>query len=138
VNFARPEGKGATSAASQSVDLTVVGGGGHVGIPLVLAFAEAGFRVNVNDLNGEVLETLKSGRLPFIEDGGEALLAQALESDRLVFSNSPAGISSPGPVIITIGTPIDEFHNPTREVVQECIDDLLPHLVDGQLLVLRR
>ncbi len=73
----------------------MVGGGGHVGIPLVLAFAEAGFRVNVNDLNREVLETLKAGRLPFIEDGGEALLAQALERDRLVFSDSPAGISTP-------------------------------------------
>ena len=58
----------------------MVGGGGHVGIPLVLAFAEAGFRVNVNDINREVLETLKSGRLPFIENGGEALLAQALEA----------------------------------------------------------
>lgn len=137
MNFAGPDRGFAARAASQTVDLTVVGGGGHVGIPLVLAFAEAGFRVNVNDLNREVLETLKSGRLPFIENGGEALLAQALERDRLMFSDSPAGISGPGPVIVTIGTPIDEFHNPTREVVQECIDDLLPHLVDGQLLVLR-
>ncbi len=137
MNFAGPERTVAAHSLQQTADLTVVGGGGHVGIPLVLAFAEAGFRVNVNDLNREVLETLKAGRLPFIENGGDALLAQALQRDRLVFTNSPAGISTAGPVIITIGTPIDEFHNPTREVVQECIDDLLPHLADGQLLVLR-
>jgi UDP-N-acetyl-D-mannosaminuronic acid dehydrogenase len=118
-------------------DLTVVGGGGHVGILLVLAFAEAGFRVNVHDLNRGVLETLQSGRLPFIEHGGEALLAKALQQDRLVFTTSPADISRRGPVIITIGTPIDEFLNPVRKVVQDCIDALLPHLVDGQLLVLR-
>ena len=124
-------------AARETADLTVVGGGGHVGIPLVLAFAEAGFRVNVHDINREVLETLKAGRLPFIEHGGEQLLAQALERDRLVFTSSPADISSKGPVIITIGTPIDEFLNPMREVVQDCIDALLPHLADGQLLVLR-
>lgn len=137
MNFAGPERTAATKPVPQTADLTVVGGGGHVGIPLVLAFAAAGFRVNVNDINREVLETLQAGRLPFIESGGEALLAQALKRDRLVFSDTPAGISTTGPVIVTIGTPIDEFHNPTREVVQECIDDLLPHLADGQLLVLR-
>src|SRR5262245_36483506 len=126
-----------TSASTRAADLTIVGGGGHVGIPLVLAFAEAGFRVNVHDVNRDVLETLRSGRLPFIEYGGDGLLARALERDRLVFTSSPADVSVAGPVIITIGTPIDEFHNPVREVVQDCIDGLLPHLVDGQLLVLR-
>jgi UDP-N-acetyl-D-mannosaminuronic acid dehydrogenase len=40
-------------------------------------------------------------------------------------------------VIITIGTPIDEFLNPVRKVVQDCIDALLPYVADGQLLVLR-
>ena len=137
MNFAGPDRTATAELKPQNADLTVVGGGGHVGIPLVLAFAEAGFCVNVNDINRDVLETLKSGRLPFIEQGGEAVLAQALRRQRLVFSDAPAGISTRGPVIITIGTPIDEFLNPTREVVQECIDDLLPHLVDGQLLVLR-
>jgi UDP-N-acetyl-D-mannosaminuronic acid dehydrogenase len=126
-----------TAASAGTTDLTIVGGGGHVGVPLVLAFAEAGFRVNVHDLNREVLATLQSGRLPFIEHGGEELLAKALEQNRLVFTSSPADISSKGPVIVTIGTPIDEFLNPVRKVVQDCIDGLLPHLCDGQLLVLR-
>jgi UDP-N-acetyl-D-mannosaminuronic acid dehydrogenase len=120
-----------------TADLTIVGGGGHVGIPLVLAFAEAGFRVNVHDVNRGVLETLQAGRLPFIEYGGDELLASALERKRLVFTSSPAEISPTGPVIITIGTPIDEFLNPVRDVVQDCVDALLPHLTDGQLLVLR-
>jgi UDP-N-acetyl-D-mannosaminuronic acid dehydrogenase len=126
-----------TAASAGTADLTIVGGGGHVGIPLVLAFAEAGFRVNVHDVNRDVLETLKSGRLPFIEYGGEALLAKALQQDRLIFTSAPADISGKGPVIVTIGTPIDEFLNPVRKVVQDCIDALLPHLADGQLLVLR-
>jgi UDP-N-acetyl-D-mannosaminuronic acid dehydrogenase len=108
-----------------------------VGVPLVLAFADAGFLVNVHDLNRDVLRTLESGGLPFMEKGGEALLARALERGRLVFTDTPADISTRGPVIVTIGTPIDEFLNPVRETVQECIDGLLPHLADGQLLVLR-
>ena len=118
-------------------DLTVVGGAGHVGITLVLAFAEAGLTVNVNDLNEATLATLKSGKLPFIEYGAEPLLKKALANKRLVFSSSPSGISKRGPVVITIGTPVDEFLNPVHGDVQRCVDDLLPHVSDDQLLVLR-
>jgi len=121
----------------ENADVTVVGGAGHVGIPLVLALAEAGLRVNVNDLNQTSLNTLESGRLPFIESGAEEVLAKALAGKRLVFTNSSNLISTSGPVIITIGTPIDEFLNPVRRIVQDCIDAMLPRLADGQLLVLR-
>jgi UDP-N-acetyl-D-mannosaminuronic acid dehydrogenase len=121
----------------ENADITVVGGAGHVGIPLVLALAEAGMRVNINDLNQANLDTLQAGRLPFIEDGAERALAKALGAKRLVFTNSPDRVSTPGPVIITIGTPIDEFLNPVRRVVQACVDALLPRLADGQLIVLR-
>ena len=106
-------------------------------VPLVLALAEAGLRVNINDLNQQTLDTLQSGRLPFIEVDAEAALGRALASKRLVFTSAPERISTGGPVIITIGTPIDEFLNPVRKVVQDCIDPLLPRLKDGQLLVLR-
>jgi UDP-N-acetyl-D-mannosaminuronic acid dehydrogenase len=120
-----------------NADITVVGGAGHVGIPLVLALAEAGLRVNVNDLNRTTLDTLKSGKLPFIEEGAEPVLAAALAGKRLVFTNSPDLISKGGPIIVTIGTPIDEFFNPMRRVVQQCIDWMLPAVADGQLVVLR-
>ena len=127
---------GATTTI-ENADITVVGGAGHVGIPLVLALAEAGMRVNVNDLNQATLDILKSGRLPFIEYGAESVLSKALAGNRLVFTNSSDRISCGGPVIITIGTPIDEFFNPVVRVVQDCIDALLPQLIDGQLLILR-
>jgi UDP-N-acetyl-D-mannosaminuronic acid dehydrogenase len=99
--------------------------------------AEQGLRVNVNDLNLATLECLKAGRLPFIEYGGAPLLTKALTEKRLVFTSSPSEISRKGPVIVTIGTPIDEFFNPVRRAVQDCIDSLLPYMSDGQLLVLR-
>ena len=118
-------------------DLTVVGGAGHVGIPLVLAFAEAGMTVNINDLNEAALATLRSGKLPFIEHGAAPLLAKALANNRLIFTSSPSAISRRGPVIVTIGTPVDEFLNPVQKAVQDCIDALLPNLDDEQLLVLR-
>lgn len=121
----------------ENADITVVGGAGHVGIPLVLALAESGLRVNVNDLNQATLDTLAAGKLPFIETGAEPVLAKALANKRLVFTKGPDCVSTGGPVIITIGTPIDEFFNPVRSVVQDCMDPLLPRLADGQLVILR-
>jgi UDP-N-acetyl-D-mannosaminuronic acid dehydrogenase len=121
----------------ENADATIVGGAGHVGVPLVLALVEAGLRVNVNDLNKESLEALQSGRLPFIEHGAETALSKALLNRRLVFTHASDRISGDGPVIITIGTPIDEFFNPVRKVVQDCVDALLPSLADDQLVVLR-
>ncbi len=112
---------------TRTADLTVVGGAGHVGIPLVLSFAAQGLTVNVNDLNLSNLAALKSGRLPFIEYGAEALLSTALRDHRLIFTNTPDAISKTGPIIVTIGTPVDEFLNPERHVVLNCLDRLLPY-----------
>lgn len=137
MNISRPITSGQQARTTGNADLTVVGGAGHVGIPLVLAFAEAGLTVNINDLNRDTLNTLAGGKLPFIEYGAEPLLEKALANKRLIFSDKPSDISKTGPVIVTIGTPVDEFLNPVGKVVQDCIDDLLPHLIDGQLLVLR-
>jgi UDP-N-acetyl-D-mannosaminuronic acid dehydrogenase len=124
-------------ATAKTADLTVVGGAGHVGIPLVLSFAAKGLTVNINDINEQTLATLKSGRVPFIENDALPLLTKALADKRLFFTSRPSEISTNGPVIVTIGTPVDEFLNPVRNVIEKCIDALLPHLRDGQLLVLR-
>lgn len=126
-----------SAVTAQTADLTVIGGAGHVGVPLVLSFAAKGLTVNINDLNKETLETLKAGKVPFIEHGAQPLLTQALADKRLFFTSRPEDISTKGPVIVTIGTPVDEFLNPVRSVIQDCLDPLLPHLHDGQLLVLR-
>jgi UDP-N-acetyl-D-mannosaminuronic acid dehydrogenase len=122
---------------AKTADVTVVGGAGHVGIPLVLAFAEAGLTVNINDLNETALATLRSGKLPFIEHGAAPLLARALAGNKLLFTSSPDAIDRTGPVVITIGTPVDEFLNPVQKEVQNCVDSLLPHISHDQLLILR-
>src|SRR5579872_1858811 len=125
------------TSGARTVDLTVVGGAGHIGVPLVLSFVAKGLTVNVNDLNLDNLAALQSGRLPFIEYGAEDLLSTALRDHKLIFTSMPAAISNSGPIIVTIGTPVDEFLNPERHVVLNCLDNLLPYLPDGQLLVLR-
>jgi UDP-N-acetyl-D-mannosaminuronic acid dehydrogenase len=137
LNIASTKTAASGPTGAKTADITVVGGAGHVGVPLVLAFAEAGLTVNINDLNETALATLRGGKLPFIEHGAASLLARALAGNKLLFTSSPAAIGGTGPVVITIGTPVDEFLNPVQKEVQNCIDGLLPHIADDQLLILR-
>jgi UDP-N-acetyl-D-mannosaminuronic acid dehydrogenase len=137
LNIASTKTTPSSPTGAKTADITVVGGAGHVGIPLVLAFAEAGLTVNINDLNEATLATLRSGKLPFIEHGAAPLLARALAGNKLFFTSSPDAIGRTGPVVITIGTPVDEFLNPVQKEVQNCVDSLLPHISHDQLLILR-
>lgn len=120
-----------------SYDIAVVGGAGHVGIPLSLVLADRGLRTLIYDINRGALDQLKAGRLPFIEEGGQALLRKALRRGTLGFSADPAQLRGIPAVVVTIGTPIDEFHNPDFTLLTRCVDALLPHLSRGQTLILR-
>jgi len=119
------------------VDLTVVGGAGHVGIPLVLCFADSGMRVLINDLNETALRSLREGVLPFIEYDAQPVLDRVLKKGTLRYGTRPSEIGRNGPVIVTIGTPVDEFLNPVLAQVKKCLDGIVPHVADGQLLILR-
>ncbi len=118
-------------------DICVVGGAGHVGLPLALVFASKGLRVLIYDINENTLETIRQGIVPFMERGAEPLLAQALERELLFLSSDPVDIARASTLIITIGTPVDEFLNPVLKLIRDCMDDLLPYLSCGQLIVLR-
>jgi UDP-N-acetyl-D-mannosaminuronic acid dehydrogenase len=115
----------------------VVGGAGHVGAPLAIVLASHGFRTLIYDTNPASVEQLASGKMPFLEADTEELLGKVLRGGLLSFTSRAADIARVSYVVVTIGTPIDEFHNPELRVIRECIDDLLPHLSEGQTLILR-
>jgi UDP-N-acetyl-D-mannosaminuronic acid dehydrogenase len=117
-------------------DVVVVGGCGHVGLPLGLAFAERGLQVALYDVNQAAVDEVASGRMPFDEAGAQAVLERVLTS-RLTVSTDPTVVSSAEHVVIVIGTPVDEHLNPDPNAVSSAIRELLPHMVDGQLIVLR-
>lgn len=118
-------------------DICIIGGAGHVGLPLAMAFAKSGKKVLVYDINQESLKRIGAGQVPFMEDGAAELLPEVLASGRLKLTSDPARLGEAETVIITIGTPVDEFLNPVFKLIRDCLDQLLPHFKDGQLLVLR-
>lgn len=117
--------------------IAVVGGAGHVGAPLALVLAQAGFPVLIHDINRQSMDNMANGKMPFYEKGGERLLREMLRRGRLEFSDQPMSIRAAQTVILTVGTPIDEFHNPVTSLLTRCLDSLIPHLRVGALLILR-
>ena len=107
-------------------DAAVVGGAGHVGIPLSLVLADRGVRTLIYDINKAALAKLKSGQMPFIEEGGEEMLKKVLKAGALGLTINPADLRGVPVIIMTIGTPIDEFHNPNFSLLTRCLDALLP------------
>jgi UDP-N-acetyl-D-mannosaminuronic acid dehydrogenase len=118
-------------------DLCVVGGAGHVGLPLSIVFAAKGLRVLIYDVNQQTLDLIAGGTLPFMERGAAPLLREAVANGQLSVSSDPADVANAAHVVIVIGTPVDEFLNPSLKPLMQCLDTLLPYLSDDQLLVLR-
>src|SRR2546427_2475696 len=119
------------------LDVVIVGGCGHVGLPLALSLADSGYRVGIDDIDTAKIAQVRSGSVPFLENGAEALLKKILPSGRLELSADPSLLTRTDTVILVIGTPIDEFMNPSVRVFDRVLDDLVPHLKDGCLVVLR-
>jgi len=120
-----------------SYDVAIVGGCGHVGLPLGLAFASRGLHVALYDVNERAVAAVNGATMPFDEPGAPEVLAEVIANGRLVASADPTVIGAAEHVVIVIGTPIDEHLNPDLNAVPGAVADLAPHLRDGQLLVLR-
>ncbi|MGI8666310.1 MAG: nucleotide sugar dehydrogenase [Jatrophihabitans sp.] len=118
-------------------DVVVVGGGGHVGLPLAIAFADRGLRVAIYDLNEVAVKTVLSGELPFREDGAAEVLQRALAAGRLDATVDPSVVSRGEHIVVVIGTPVDEHLNPDPHAVPRALDECLQYFRAGQLLVLR-
>ena len=120
--------------------IAVVGGGGHVGLPLSLLLASRGFRVTIIDEDRPKLQALRRGKFPFLEAGGPKLLRAVLAyapARRPVFSHEHRLVADCDVVILTVGTPVDGHLNPDPQSLYNAIHQIQPFLRAGQMLVLR-
>lgn len=124
-------------STTENQSLVVVGGCGHVGLPLALAFADAGMNVVAYDINSTVVDLVNSGQMPFDEPDGPEYLGRGVASGRFRASADPSTIEKSDVVIVVIGTPVDEHLNPDPEAVPRAIESFSSRLRKGQLLVLR-
>jgi UDP-N-acetyl-D-mannosaminuronic acid dehydrogenase len=121
---------------SFSRDVVIIGGCGHVGLPLGLAFADRALTVGLYDIDETAVSLVAGGRLPFGEPDAAKVLARVLHGP-LTVSSDPRIISTAECVVVVIGTPVGGHLSPDPEAVPRAVQSLAEHLVDGQLLVLR-
>ena len=119
------------------VRIAVIGGGGHVGLPFSLVLCDFGHEVTLIDTNAESLEKIGRGEMPFFERGAPELLADCLASGRLKSSTGLETLAEQDVVVVTIGTPVDEYLDPNVRAFDRVIDAVLAHMRDGQLLMIR-
>jgi UDP-N-acetyl-D-mannosaminuronic acid dehydrogenase len=125
------------SSGSFSHDVVVIGGCGHVGLPLAIALADRGASVLVYDLSETAVSQVNDGVLPFDEPGAQDRLKAAVASGALKASTDPAVVGLAETIIVVIGTPVDGHLNPDPQAIPRALEVCAPFFTDGQLLVLR-
>jgi len=117
--------------------VSVVGGGGHVGLPFCLVLANYGYQVYGIEINESANKLIMKGKMPFIEERGEEYLKNALHKGTLTMSADVSKIEESDILIITLGTPIDENLNPRISQLTQWINENSRLLRKDHLIILR-
>jgi UDP-N-acetyl-D-mannosaminuronic acid dehydrogenase len=102
-----------------------------------LVLAEHGNDVVGIDINEDAVEEVNSGRMPFYEEGAEALLKKCLISGRFGMTTDLSRAGEADVIVIILGTPVDDNFNPVLSGLAGLIDNLCPYLREGQRIILR-
>lgn len=116
--------------------IVVIGGCGHVGLPLGVAFSLAGQHTTLVDISERAVEQVNSGKFPFLERGGDELLQQALQRG-LRATTDPSVCKDANVFVFVIGTPVDEHLNPKLSDVVRIFDFYREYFAPGDLVVMR-
>ena len=117
-------------------DVCIVGGLGHVGLPLGISLADSGKKVVLYDISQAAKDCVSKGIMPFLEEGAEEILKRVL-GQTLFISSDKEAISKSYFIIIVIGTPVDEHLNPKFTIFKKFIADIADYLRDDQHIILR-
>jgi UDP-N-acetyl-D-mannosaminuronic acid dehydrogenase len=120
-----------------SRDVCVIGGAGHVGLPLAMTFADAGLKTVIYDINAKVIETIRKGQMPFAEEGGQEMLERVLKRGTLEMDSKPNLLAECRFAVLIVGTPLDEHLNPRFAAIHDAIGTCKQFMRDGQIVILR-
>ena len=119
------------------MNIVVLGGCGHVGLPLGLVLAENEHDVTALDISEKIVKSINSGIPPFLEPEIPELLARQLNLGNFRATLDPAVIKDANIVVVVIGTPVDEHSNPSPLEVVNAVAKIEEYLNDEQVIILR-
>lgn len=106
---------------------------GYIGLPTALMLASHGVKVVGTDCNKELVETLRTGKVSFDEDGIEELLVKAIQSG-ITFQSE---YQKTDIYIISVPTPYDKFSKKVNpKYVVSAVKDVLKVAEKGAIIVI--
>lgn len=108
---------------------------GYVGLPLALAFAEAGFYVDGVDPDIAKCEALARGE-SYVGDVPSAQVAGMVDAGRLKAHPTPEVLAQADAVIICVPTPLSKSKDPDISYIVQAAENLGQFMHPGMLVVL--
>src|SRR3954462_5966001 len=108
---------------------------GYVGLPLLYAFHNAGFRVIGFDVDPEKIESLRRGE-DYLKHLGPQMVKQMLAAGRFEVTDDFARLAEADAIISCVPTPLGTHLEPDLSFVEKTADDIAATLRKGQLIVL--
>jgi UDP-N-acetyl-D-glucosamine dehydrogenase len=108
---------------------------GYVGLPLMLRFAEEGYRVLGFDIDGEKIEKLRRGE-SYIKHIPAAPIADAVAKGLFDGTTDFSRAGEADALIICVPTPLDKHREPDLTFVLKSTDAVVPYLRPGQVVSL--
>lgn len=118
----------------RSAEVGVIGLG-YVGLPLALAFSEAGFRVTGFDIQQKKVAAVNQGE-SYLADVASQRLSAVVAGNRLRATTEPSLLKTVDAICICVPTPLTRFKEPDLSHVTHQSEEVSRHLQPGQLLVL--
>jgi UDP-N-acetyl-D-mannosaminuronic acid dehydrogenase len=109
---------------------------GRVGLPFALYLSKF-HQVTGYDVDAKRIKQVSEKQFPFKEAGGPELLVENLNKSFFVTSDPAAAVSAADVIIITVGTPVNGYMNPSFSQIDDVFTTILPHLKANQLIILR-
>ena len=110
---------------------------GYVGLVTSACLAEWGHHVIGVETSESRLDALKGGRVPFFEPGLADMVSRHTESGLLEFTASGrSAVAEAEVVIVAVGTH-DGNGGWQTETMLACLGEVVPHMADGSVLVVR-
>ena len=116
--------------------LVIIGGCGHVGLPLGIVFANCGLDVVLLDRDQGKIDIVNRGEMPFMETNALEQLGRVV-GKKLRATSDASCLRDADSAIAVLGTPVDEHLNPTVTDLYQSIDQVIAQMPENALLVLR-
>ncbi len=115
-------------------DILIIGGAGHIGLPLGLLFANKGKKVVLYDIDKKNINKINNLKMPFMEEGGYKLLKK--NKNRIYATSDKKFIKDSKIIIICIGTPVKN-NKPNLKHFFRMFSDVKKYLTPKKLIIIR-